>query len=167
MRIILETSVVLSWIGCDCVTIKYIPPFVFCRLQRSHWEILQILEYRILFWPGSCDGCACYNSSCTCKSFEQGIQAFLYGHIMFFSVFIVLSLWGNLAVPVQVIFYAYQIRVIMVFGLVLLTCHHLQKPRAWNLQALQVWFQSVIATKDFIYFIYCLTFVTSHLHLKC
>ncbi|KAI8534350.1 hypothetical protein RHMOL_Rhmol10G0083200 [Rhododendron molle] len=40
------------------------------------------------------------------------------------------------------------------------------KPRAWNLQALQVWFQSVIATKDFIYFIYCLTFVTSHLHLK-
>jgi hypothetical protein len=40
------------------------------------------------------------------------------------------------------------------------------KPRAWNLQALQVWFQSVMATKDFIYFIYCLTFVTSHLHLK-
>ncbi|KAL7232094.1 hypothetical protein ACSBR2_010165 [Camellia fascicularis] len=40
------------------------------------------------------------------------------------------------------------------------------KPRAWNLQAVQVWFQSVIATKDFIYFIYCLTFVTSHLYLK-
>ncbi|XP_057491536.1 uncharacterized protein LOC130777270 isoform X2 [Actinidia eriantha] len=40
------------------------------------------------------------------------------------------------------------------------------KPRAWNLQALQVWFQSVIATKDFIYFIYCLTFVTSHLYLR-
>ncbi|XAR71343.1 hypothetical protein NMG60_11028552 [Bertholletia excelsa] len=40
------------------------------------------------------------------------------------------------------------------------------KPRAWNLQAVQVWFQSVIATKDFIYFIYCLTFVTSHLFLK-
>ncbi|PSR87801.1 Transmembrane protein [Actinidia chinensis var. chinensis] len=40
------------------------------------------------------------------------------------------------------------------------------KPRAWNLQALQVWFQSVIATKDFIYFIYSLTFVTSHLYLK-
>ncbi|KAM7506918.1 hypothetical protein LguiA_017371 [Lonicera macranthoides] len=40
------------------------------------------------------------------------------------------------------------------------------KPRAWNLQAVQVWFQSIIATKDFIYFIYCLTFVTSHLSLK-
>ncbi|XP_021887983.1 transmembrane protein 33 homolog [Carica papaya] len=40
------------------------------------------------------------------------------------------------------------------------------RPRAWNLQALQVYFQSIIATKDFIYFIYCLTFVTSHLCLK-
>ncbi|KAE8664766.1 proline-rich receptor-like protein kinase PERK8-like isoform X1 [Hibiscus syriacus] len=40
------------------------------------------------------------------------------------------------------------------------------KPRAWNLQAVQVYFQSIIATKDFIYFIYCLTFVTSHLCLK-
>ncbi|KAI4352272.1 hypothetical protein L6164_006541 [Bauhinia variegata] len=40
------------------------------------------------------------------------------------------------------------------------------KPRAWNLQALQAYFQSIIATKDFIYFIYCLSFVTSHLCLK-
>lgn len=40
------------------------------------------------------------------------------------------------------------------------------KPRAWNLQAVQVWFQSILATKDFIYFIYCLTFVTSQLNLK-
>ncbi|KAG2709974.1 hypothetical protein I3760_04G003500 [Carya illinoinensis] len=40
------------------------------------------------------------------------------------------------------------------------------QPRAWNLQALQVYFQSIIATKDFIYFIYCLTFVTSNLCLK-
>uniref|UniRef100_A0A7N0SZW7 Transmembrane protein 33 homolog n=1 Tax=Kalanchoe fedtschenkoi TaxID=63787 RepID=A0A7N0SZW7_KALFE len=40
------------------------------------------------------------------------------------------------------------------------------RPRAWNLQEVQVWFQSVIATKDFIYFIYCLTFVTSPLSLK-
>ncbi|KAK6128814.1 hypothetical protein DH2020_037450 [Rehmannia glutinosa] len=40
------------------------------------------------------------------------------------------------------------------------------KPRALNLQALQVWFQSVVATKDFIYSMYCLTFVTSHLCLK-
>lgn len=43
----------------------------------------------------------------------------------------------------------------------------LQKPRAWNLQALQVWLQSVFATKDFIYFIYCLTFVSSNLQLRC
>ncbi|KAJ4960298.1 hypothetical protein NE237_020208 [Protea cynaroides] len=40
------------------------------------------------------------------------------------------------------------------------------KPRTWNLQGLQVWFQSVIAAKDFISFLYCLMFVTSHLHLK-
>ncbi|CAK9136885.1 unnamed protein product [Ilex paraguariensis] len=40
------------------------------------------------------------------------------------------------------------------------------KPRAWNMQAVQVWFQSVIATKDFLHFIYCLSFVTSHLYLK-
>ncbi|XP_077244048.1 uncharacterized protein LOC143884396 isoform X2 [Tasmannia lanceolata] len=40
------------------------------------------------------------------------------------------------------------------------------KPLAWNLQAIQVWFQSVIATKDFIYFLYCLMFVTSQIHLK-
>ncbi|XP_043700767.1 transmembrane protein 33 homolog [Telopea speciosissima] len=40
------------------------------------------------------------------------------------------------------------------------------KPRAWNLPALQVWFQSVIPAKDFMYFLYCLMFVTSHLHLK-
>ncbi|WCJ25421.1 hypothetical protein M5689_007305 [Euphorbia peplus] len=40
------------------------------------------------------------------------------------------------------------------------------RPRALNLQALQTYFQSIIATKDFIYFIYCLTFVTSHLCLK-
>ncbi|KAK8606665.1 hypothetical protein V6N13_052432 [Hibiscus sabdariffa] len=40
------------------------------------------------------------------------------------------------------------------------------KPRAWNLQAVQVYFQSIIATKDFIYLIYCLTFVTSHLFLN-
>ncbi|XP_019195600.1 PREDICTED: transmembrane protein 33 homolog [Ipomoea nil] len=40
------------------------------------------------------------------------------------------------------------------------------KPRAWNMQALQVWLQSVVVAKYFIYFIYCLTFVTSHLYLK-
>lgn len=47
-----------------------------------------------------------------------------------------------------------------------LCCSH-QKPRAWNLQAFQVWFQSVFSTKDFIYFLYCLMFVTSQLHFKC
>ncbi|KAK8362939.1 hypothetical protein E1A91_A03G126500v1 [Gossypium mustelinum] len=41
-----------------------------------------------------------------------------------------------------------------------------RRPRAWTLQVVQVYFQLVIATKDFIYFIYCLTFVTSHLCLK-
>ncbi|KAL8044316.1 hypothetical protein ABFX02_08G038900 [Erythranthe guttata] len=40
------------------------------------------------------------------------------------------------------------------------------KPRAWNVQALQVWFQSVVVTKDFIYSIYCLSFITSNLCLK-
>ncbi|XP_050226926.1 uncharacterized protein LOC126676704 [Mercurialis annua] len=40
------------------------------------------------------------------------------------------------------------------------------RPRALNLQGLQAYFTTIIATKDFIYFIYCLTFVTSHLCLK-
>ncbi|XP_071706909.1 uncharacterized protein [Rutidosis leptorrhynchoides] len=40
------------------------------------------------------------------------------------------------------------------------------KPRAWNIQALQVWLQSVFSTKDFIYSIYCLTFVSSNLQLR-
>ncbi|XP_022134436.1 transmembrane protein 33 homolog isoform X1 [Momordica charantia] len=40
------------------------------------------------------------------------------------------------------------------------------KPRAWNLQALKVYFQSIFATKDFIHFTYCITFVTSNICLK-
>ncbi|KAG0483212.1 hypothetical protein HPP92_011296 [Vanilla planifolia] len=40
------------------------------------------------------------------------------------------------------------------------------KPRAWNLPAVQSWFQSVIATKDFIHFIYCLMLVSSRVHFK-
>ncbi|KAL0744650.1 hypothetical protein Bca4012_086163 [Brassica carinata] len=40
------------------------------------------------------------------------------------------------------------------------------RPSAWNMQGLQVYFQSIVGAKDFIYFIYCLTFVTSHLCLK-
>nr|XP_043617639.1 transmembrane protein 33 homolog [Erigeron canadensis] len=39
------------------------------------------------------------------------------------------------------------------------------KPRAWNMPEVQLWLQSIIATKDFIYTIYCLTFVTSNLRL--
>lgn len=40
------------------------------------------------------------------------------------------------------------------------------KPRAWNLQAFQVWFQTVFSTKDFIYFLYSLMFVPSKLLMK-
>lgn len=40
------------------------------------------------------------------------------------------------------------------------------KPRAWNLQALQEWLETVLITKDFIYFSYCLIFVSSNLYLK-
>ncbi|XP_078429169.1 dihydroflavonol 4-reductase/flavanone protein [Wolffia australiana] len=40
------------------------------------------------------------------------------------------------------------------------------KPRAWNLPAVQTWLQSVVGTKDFIYFIYCLTFVSSQSPFK-
>ncbi|CAA7408527.1 unnamed protein product [Spirodela intermedia] len=40
------------------------------------------------------------------------------------------------------------------------------KPRAWNLPAVQSWLQSVVGTKDFIYFIYCLTFVSSQAPFK-
>ncbi|CAN8260659.1 unnamed protein product [Cochlearia groenlandica] len=40
------------------------------------------------------------------------------------------------------------------------------RPREWNMQGMQVYFRSIVGAKDFIYFIYCLTFVTSHLCLK-
>lgn len=40
------------------------------------------------------------------------------------------------------------------------------KPRAWNLPAIQTWFQSVIATKDFIHFVYCIMLVSSQMHFK-
>uniref|UniRef100_A0A803LAR3 Transmembrane protein 33 homolog n=1 Tax=Chenopodium quinoa TaxID=63459 RepID=A0A803LAR3_CHEQI len=39
-------------------------------------------------------------------------------------------------------------------------------PRAWNMQAVQMWLQSILATKDFIYFIYSLMFVTSNYCLR-
>ncbi|XP_022143363.1 uncharacterized protein LOC111013250 isoform X3 [Momordica charantia] len=39
-------------------------------------------------------------------------------------------------------------------------------PKALDMQALEVYFQSVVATKAFVYFIYCLTFVASNLCLK-
>ncbi|KAH9330440.1 hypothetical protein KI387_002548, partial [Taxus chinensis] len=35
------------------------------------------------------------------------------------------------------------------------------RPRAWNLQAVQIWLQSLIATKDFLYLLYCFSFVSS------
>ncbi|KAK9924762.1 hypothetical protein M0R45_033114 [Rubus argutus] len=40
------------------------------------------------------------------------------------------------------------------------------KPREWNLQGLQVYFRSIVMSKDFIYLIYCFSFVSSHLCLK-
>ncbi|KAL9226568.1 hypothetical protein vseg_002365 [Gypsophila vaccaria] len=40
------------------------------------------------------------------------------------------------------------------------------KPRAWNLQVVQMWLQSIVATKDFIYFMYSIMFVTSQLCFK-
>lgn len=40
------------------------------------------------------------------------------------------------------------------------------RPRAWNLQAIQLWLQSLIATKDFIYLLYCFVFVSSPMAIK-
>ncbi|XP_042379109.1 uncharacterized protein LOC121971759 [Zingiber officinale] len=40
------------------------------------------------------------------------------------------------------------------------------KPRAWNLPAIQAWFQTLIGAKDFVHLIYCVTLVTSQLHFK-
>lgn len=39
-------------------------------------------------------------------------------------------------------------------------------PRAWNMQAVQTWLQSILSTKDFIYFIYSLMFVSSNICLR-
>lgn len=40
------------------------------------------------------------------------------------------------------------------------------KPSAWNLSTVQTWFQSIIATKDFIHFMYCLMLVSSRLRFR-
>ncbi|KAK8916134.1 hypothetical protein KSP39_PZI022200 [Platanthera zijinensis] len=40
------------------------------------------------------------------------------------------------------------------------------KPASWNLSAVQTWFQSIIATNDFIHFMYCLMLVSSRLHFR-
>ncbi|URE19733.1 Uncharacterized protein family (UPF0121) [Musa troglodytarum] len=40
------------------------------------------------------------------------------------------------------------------------------KPRAWNLPAIQTWFQTLTRAKDFIHLIYCITLVSSQLHFK-
>ncbi|KAJ6845436.1 uncharacterized protein M6B38_286935 [Iris pallida] len=40
------------------------------------------------------------------------------------------------------------------------------KPRAWTIPAVQTWFQSVIATKDFIQLTYSLMLVSSQIHFK-
>lgn len=34
------------------------------------------------------------------------------------------------------------------------------KPRAWNMQAIQIWFQSIVQTKDFVCVMYCLVLVS-------
>ncbi|WOL11759.1 hypothetical protein Cni_G20523 [Canna indica] len=40
------------------------------------------------------------------------------------------------------------------------------KPRAWNIPAVQTWFQTVIGTKDFIHLIYCISLLSSRIHFK-
>lgn len=110
------------------------------------------------FLPGLCGGSSCNFPARAKESVQPGISPFLLWDRLFFSVFIVLCIRGN-----DVIFLIIYSRAIYV----LLTFCCMQKPRAWNMQAVQVWFQSVIVTKDFIYSVYCLTFVSSHLCLKC
>ncbi|XP_078168910.1 uncharacterized protein LOC144563316 isoform X2 [Carex rostrata] len=40
------------------------------------------------------------------------------------------------------------------------------KPSAGTLPAIQMWLQSIIASKDFIRLMFCISFVTSHAHFK-
>ncbi|KAG0499097.1 hypothetical protein HPP92_003407 [Vanilla planifolia] len=40
------------------------------------------------------------------------------------------------------------------------------KPRAWNLPAVQTWLQSLVSTKDFIRFVYCIMLVWSRMNFK-
>ncbi|XP_057821040.1 uncharacterized protein LOC131033768 isoform X2 [Cryptomeria japonica] len=40
------------------------------------------------------------------------------------------------------------------------------RPRAWSLQAIQIWLQSLIATKDFLYLLYCFSFISSTMPIK-
>ncbi|XP_022859270.1 uncharacterized protein LOC111380036 [Olea europaea var. sylvestris] len=100
----------------------------------------------------------------------------MYGSLCFFFVFVLFYFLQVFVVAVLAIFplvpknlsiRAYRLSLIGTACSSLYSLYSTYgKPRAWNMQALQVWFQSVVVTKDFIYSIYCLTFVSSHLCLK-
>lgn len=117
-------------------------------------------------------GISCHFPSCATKSLESSISSFLLGDCMFLCLFFVLSLWGNVLVSSIIYSYFHNSCISFVynynsFAVPSSNQSFLQKPRAWNMQALQIWFQTVVVTKDFIYSIYCLSFLTSHLCLKC
>lgn len=44
---------------------------------------------------------------------------------------------------------------------------YVQRPRAWNLQGLQQWMQSIVPSKDFLSFMFSLIFFSSIHPVKC
>lgn len=121
---------------------------------------------------GLSHGNSCNYSTCSEEPLKSGISAFLFWDCLLYYIFIVFTIWGNDLDCFVFQIWHLCIRLSTVSHCIIYVSLHitgqcLQKPRAWNLQALQVWFQSVIVTKDFMYSIYCLTFVSSHLCVKC
>lgn len=130
-----------------------------------------MIDFLILFSAGPCCSSSCNLSSYTYNSVKQSISIGLCRNCMFFPVFIIHIIWGKfwmrIPFPPSLTLFGASSYLLVYEATFDNLITFLQKPSAWNLQALQVWLQSVIVTKDFLYFIYCLTFVTSHLYLKC
>ncbi|KAF5958450.1 hypothetical protein HYC85_005675 [Camellia sinensis] len=116
---------------------------------------------------GLCQVCPYRNACNSLQDWASGLRASVSGNQFHLRVFIVAVLAIIPLVPRNLSNRAYRLSFMGTACSSLFSLYSLYgKPRAWNLQAVQVWFQSVIATKDFVYFIYCLTFVTSNLYLK-
>lgn len=101
----------------------------------------------------------------TQKSFQQGLPIIIVGHSFVISLFTVHSLWG------KTVFLSKRRRKnsysLCYMKITFMYSLSLQKPRAWNMSAIQIWFQSIVQTKDFVCVMYCLVLLSFQTTFKC